>query len=117
MIYADTQNLGIQSRKLGLGGLIRRDLTRSYGGEGQGVESQHDVLAPEFGQRIFAPQMRFECEVRGQLSNLKFHSFMQEALPNLFYIINAKCEELNQRFQIRTAHPSFSIYKTDYFGL
>ncbi len=57
MINADTQNLGIQSRELGLSAFVRRDLRRSYGGERQRVERQDYVFTSEFGECIFAAQV------------------------------------------------------------
>lgn len=50
MIYADAQNLGVQSRKLGPISLIRRDLLRSDWSESQWKENQDDVLSTQVAQ-------------------------------------------------------------------
>src|SRR5574340_1187612 len=44
VVYADTQNLGVQSLEQVQLGLIRRDLTRSYWCPGLGKENQYHVL-------------------------------------------------------------------------
>ncbi len=57
MVNADAQNLGIQSRELGLFGLIRRDLTASDGGESQREEGNDDIPAPEPVERDVGIEM------------------------------------------------------------
>ena len=69
MINADTQNLGVQSRELGLLSFVRRDLTRSYGGPCQREERQHDVAATKIAQGnsliLMAGQGKIRCFVTG----------------------------------------------------
>ncbi len=50
MIDADTQNLGIISRKLSQTGFVRRDLARSYGCPGHREEGQNNRFSAQIAQ-------------------------------------------------------------------
>jgi hypothetical protein len=62
-VNGDAQNLGIQSRELGLIGLVRRDLTRSYRRPRQRKEGQDDVLSPQVAQLEVFIQMARQDEI------------------------------------------------------
>jgi hypothetical protein len=71
-VDADTQDLGIGPVEFGKIFLIRRNLQRSHGGEGNRVERYHDVLgAFETGQRYFRVQMRRERKVGGFVADFE----------------------------------------------
>ena len=67
MIYADAQDLGVQSRKLGMFSLVRRDLTRSDRRPGKRIEHNHHILAAQVAQGKGFPQVRRQGEIRRQL--------------------------------------------------
>ncbi len=55
MVYADAQNLGIRPRKLGVFGLVGRDLAASNGGPRQREKGQNHIMSPHMTQRdLFA---------------------------------------------------------------
>jgi len=60
-----TQNLGIQSRELGLFDLIQRDLSRSYRGPGGGEECKDNVRTAQVAQRNRLSQVGREGKIRG----------------------------------------------------
>ena len=63
-VNAYTQNLGIQSRELGLFDLVQRDLSRSYGCPGGWEECQDDVRAAQVAERDRLSQVGWEGKVR-----------------------------------------------------
>lgn len=65
MVYADAQDLGVQSRKTGCISLVGRDLACSDGRPGHGEEDQDHILAPIIAQRYIPVKVRRQGEVRG----------------------------------------------------
>jgi len=57
MVDADAQDLGIQSRKLGLFGFVRRDLAGSYRSPGLREKRQNDVRSTQLSQGDLTIQM------------------------------------------------------------
>ena len=70
MIDAYTQDLGIQSRKFGFLGLIRRDLARSYGGPGHREKGQDDIFAAQVTECNVFPQVPGQRKIRRRLTDL-----------------------------------------------
>lgn len=63
-INADTQNLGVQSRETGHFGFVKRDLLRSYGGEGEREEGYDHIPAAVAAERDVRSQLRGQGEIR-----------------------------------------------------
>ena len=58
VIYANAQNLGVQSRKLGPFSLVRRDLTCSDGCPGKRIKYQNHILPTQVAEGECFPQVR-----------------------------------------------------------
>jgi hypothetical protein len=76
MVNADAQNLGIQSRELGVFSLVGRDLAASNGGPGQREEGKDHVLSPQVTQGDVLVQVTGQRELRGFLSDSKDHGLV-----------------------------------------
>jgi len=76
MIDADAQNLGIQSRELGVFGLVGRDLPASNGCPGQREEGKDDVLPPQMTQGDLLVQLAGQRELRSFLTDLQLHALV-----------------------------------------
>jgi hypothetical protein len=76
VIDADAQNLGIESRKLGQVGLVRRDLARSDRCPSHRKKNQNYILATQIAQLDFLIDVRTES---------KFGRFLAHAKPHDVY--------------------------------
>ena len=63
IIHTEGQNLRFKAAEGVHFGFVRRDLAVTHGGEGQGEESQHDVLAAQIAQGYWFIQMGGQGEI------------------------------------------------------
>ena len=70
MVYADTQNLGIESCEAVKLGLVGRYLIGSDGGPGKWKKRQHHIFSLKPAEPHLGVEVTFQTKVRGLLPHL-----------------------------------------------